>query len=345
MIKTVKRVPLDTLELTADSEGKTSQNPFKNRQLSKALTKSINGKLCYLDSEIHKDYQAAYYCNDFLFQDGKKVVAQYCRKRNCIVCARVKAAKLMSGYAEPILALPDLFLVTLTTPNVKAENLRSEIDYMYKAIRKISDNIRKNYKSHKLKGFRKLEITFNDRTVEFNPHYHIIVSGQVTANLVLDQWLNQFSKADLKGQDIKRIKDGKGLLEVFKYVTKAIVKDTFNAKALDQMYKAIKGVRTYQAMGIKKVKDTDVKPYESTEITHRSERVDVWKWCNKKKDWYTIEGEKFNDSFIDLKTKSIIKLIDKTKLDHEEQTKGKYNEFAVNEWRQKNRSYQEIEWD
>jgi len=318
MCKTVSTYrPLDTLELTSDSKPNKSAILYNSRRNSKAITKAINGKLLYQNSEIHKDYQKAWYCNESLFQDGNKVTANYCKKRSCIVCARIMAARLMKAYAKPLLELNDLHLVTLTTPNVTGDMLDTEIDRMYNAYTKIKDNIRKTYKL-KLKGFRKLEITHNSRTNTFNPHYHILVDGKEAATLIRDLWLNQFSNANVRGQDIKKvrsIKEESALLEVFKYVTKVVIKNSFNAEALDIMYCAIKGRRVYQAMGIKKTQEVKIKTYESQIITHRDERIEVWKWCNDSKDWYTPDhSESFNDSQIDSSVLKTIKVINNAKL-------------------------------
>jgi len=305
-----KRIDLDTLELTADFLVKRPLNLWSQRQKAKSVSTAINGKLCYLNSDIHKDYQKAYYCNEYLFQDGKQITADFCKKRNCIVCSRIKAAKLMAAYAKPLLELGDLYLVTLTAPNVKGADLSIEIQRLYNAFKRVKDNIRKNHKDIQIKGFRKLEVTYSERTKKFNPHYHIILRGKETAEKVRQLWLKQNPSASIGGQDIRPVRSKKALLEVFKYITKAIVKDTFDTKALDQMYTAIKGVRTYQSMGVKKIAETKQEKYESAPIEHRSERIEVWKWCQDKKDWYSPSKEKFNDTYISQETKRIIKIVD-----------------------------------
>lgn len=325
MCRKPKTAFLDTLEITSDSRAKNSSELYQARRKSKAITRAINGKLLYTNSVIHKDYQNAYYCNEYLFQDGSKIIANYCRKRSCLVCSRIYAARLMKAYVKPLLELKNLQLVTLTAPNVPGDQLRSEIDLMYSAYAKIKDNIRKTYKI-KLRGFRKLEITFNHRTKKYNPHYHILVEGKRAANLVRKLWLDQFTKANDDGQDVRPITSVKGLLEVFKYVTKAIVKDTFDPMALDHMYVSIKGLRVYQSMGIKKEVEVKIKKYESTVITHRAERVDVWKWCNEKYDWYTSEGESFNDGDLVKDAKGIITIIEKAKNVHDK-PKEQYQDF------------------
>jgi len=346
MSELAKTSPLDTLELTSDFRVGEAQNLYQARQKSKAISKSINGQLCYLDSDIHKDYQAAYYCNDYLFQEGKKVTARFCRKRNCIVCSRIKAAEYMKSYGVALLDLPELQLVTLTAPNVCAADLDNEIDYLYVAFAKIKDNIRKNYKDLKIVGLRKLEVTYNHITDKYNPHYHIIVSGKEVADTILNLWLKQFKGAKRKGQDVRSIKDKGALIEVFKYVTKAIVKQTFNPIAVDQMYRSIKNRRTIQPMGIKKLKVPKLNTYASNEITHRSERIEVWKWCKNEKDWYSVGGEKFNDTYIDKDANKVIKIIESTKVvKYEKKTRREESYDTRITVDRSNRSCQKVEFD
>ena len=69
---------LDTLELTTDFSIKNNaETTLQLRRNSKAISSAINGKLCYIDSAIHKDYQAAYFCNEYIFQDGNKITSKY----------------------------------------------------------------------------------------------------------------------------------------------------------------------------------------------------------------------------------------------------------------------------
>jgi Replication protein len=317
-----KNSDLDTLELTRDFSPKNNaETTLQLRRNSKAISSSINGKLCYIDSEIHKDYQAAYFCNEYIFQDGNKITAKYCKKRSCLVCSRIMAARLFKAYSIPLLELQDLHMVTLTAPTVQAKDLKKEIAKRYKVITKIRDNFRKTY-GIKLKGFRKLEITYNFRSNEYHPHYHILVEGKETAEMIKDYWLKLIPEAGAKGQKVTKVKDSGALFEVFKYVTKAIVKDTFDTKALDTMYTSLKGVRTYQSFGIKKTQEVKIESYESLTISHKTERIDVWKWCKDKNDWYTAEGEQMNSGDVTNDTKHSIKVITKNetlkKRDHTE---------------------------
>ena len=306
---------LDTLELTVGVSNKieldTTEVLYSKRQRSKAINTSVNGKLLYLNSPLHKAYQKAYYCNAHLIQDGNKVIAHFCKKRSCIICSRVYAAKLMGGYMKPILELEDLHLVTLTDVNVKKGKLNQEVDRFMSNYRLIYQSMTK--RGLKIKGFFKLEQTYNAKDNTFNPHIHMLISGKAHAEEFLDGWMKRNPTANKFGQNIRKVRDEGGLIEVFKYVTKAIISDTFDSRSLDAMYQSIHGRQVYRAIGIKKVQDTELEDIETRIITHRSERLEVWAWCQDKKDWYTSEGESFNDTTLEEDANKIIQIVDKSK--------------------------------
>lgn len=308
----LKKAALDTLELTSDFRQKNeSKKVLENRQNAKAISKSLNGSLCYLDTPIKKDYQSAYYCNDYLFQDGNKITGNFCKKRNCLICSRLQSAKLFKAYAPPLLSMENMYMVTLTAPTVKSEVLKQTIKDRYIAFTKIKDNLRKTH-NIKIKGFRKTEITFNKKRNEYHAHFHIIVQGKNESELLLSSWLNQFKDANIKAQNITLIKDENALLELFKYVTKPITKDHFNAVATDIIFQSIKGIRCFQSFGIKKESETKINDYESLIIEHKSERLDVWKWSKGQNDWYTCEGEPLLDTKVTKKTSKLINIISQT---------------------------------
>lgn len=341
---TLKTKSLDTLELTSDfslkNESKTTLNL---RRKSKALSTAINGQLCYVNSTIHKDYQAAYFCNTYLFQDGNLLTGTYCKKRSCLICSRIMAARLFKSYAKPLLELNDLYLVTLTAPTVPGEQLRTEIAKRYEIVTKIKDSIRKVHKI-KLRGFRKLEIAHNSRTKLFHPHYHLLIESKEAANLVHDYWLKLMPGAKHRAQDVRKVTSSKGLFEVFKYITKAVTKDTFDKYALDEMYVAIKGVRTYQSFGIKKTQEVKIEKYETLIISHKSERIDVWKWCKEFNDWYDSKGEQLNDGMVPKETKDYIKIINKIR-PNEKERKGTQDYQSYGGFNQKERSREKAFYD
>jgi hypothetical protein len=114
--------------------------------------------------------------------------------------------------------LGQLYFVTLTRPNVKARQLKSEIKKMLSGFQKIKDNLRKTYKI-KLQGIRKIEITYNHKTDSYHPHFHFIQDNLHATELMQDLWLQQFSNASIKGQDIRSIdmQDENSFIEIFNY--------------------------------------------------------------------------------------------------------------------------------
>jgi hypothetical protein len=337
-------LPLDTLELTVGVSKKVevpySELKFRSRQKSKAISTAVNGKLCYLGSPLHKSYQAAYYCNDYLFQEGRRVTARFCKKRNCIVCARVYAAKLVAGYSTSLSGLEDLHMVTVTDVNVKADKLADEVTEMLHTYRLIYQSM--NDRKMKIRGFMKLEITHSTRNDNFNPHIHMLISGRENAEEFKKGWLARRSTAHENGQNITKVKNKGALIEVFKYVTKAVISDTFDSRSLDAMYQAIHGRQVYRALGIKKEVETKFEDQEITGIDHRSERMEVWKWCNIKKDWYSPEGESFNNVKIKPAANRMVKLVEKSKNHVIENEEPEYDGPTIHEIFKRSRDRAEI---
>jgi hypothetical protein len=329
---------LDTLETIVPICKINATNILRKRQRSKAISTSVNGKLCYLNSPLHKSYQAAYYCNEHIFQDGKKVTSLFCKRRSCIICSRVYAAKLYAAYSKPLLDLPDLHFVTVTDVNVKADNLSNEIDRMLYNYRLIYKSM--NARGMRIRGFFKLEITHSTRRNDFNPHIHLLISGKENAKEFLKGWLQRNPTAKKSGQNISKVTSENALIEVFKYVTKATIKDTFDARSMDAMYQAISCRQVYRGLGIKKEINTNFDKVQSMIIDHRSERIEVWKWCRNRKDWYTIQGENFNDNEIDLKAQRMIQVVEDSpnhvlNSDHRDKVTTDFN-HSLNKFRGKN---------
>ncbi|MDG3039656.1 protein rep, partial [Roseicyclus marinus] len=93
--------------------------------------------------------------------------------------------------------------LTLTTPNVTSEYLENEIKHYNKAFKKMVE--RKKVKSI-LKGYvRKLEITYNKKRDDYNPHFHVLIA--VNKSYFTDkryyisqkEWLNLWR--DVTGND------------------------------------------------------------------------------------------------------------------------------------------------
>jgi hypothetical protein len=183
----------------------------------------------------------------------------------------------------------------------------------------MNSNFRNNLKNLKktygitLKGIRKFECNYNPKEDTFNPHFHLIAGGTACEILLLKSlWLNQYTSevATAKAQDIRVAKDGSEL-ELFKYMTKMITSNgDMYPKALDSIFKAIKGKRTVQPFGgIKKVSE-DVDGIQKEDVDFITCGDTVWQWSDMHLDWISEYGEVLTNYKADSMT---IELINKIK--------------------------------
>jgi hypothetical protein len=192
--------------------------------------------------------------------------------------------------------LGDLYFITLTRPNVKGRQLKSEIQKLIKAFQKIKDNLRKNYKV-KISGIRKLEVTYNEEMDTYHPHFHFIQSNLVHAELLQELWLNQFDNANNKGQDIRKnnSQDEKSFIELFKYATKETTKEgkQYTGDVLHTIYSALESQRKIQTYGsIKKVKEPKELKDQTNKFDWIDEQQEIWIYDQEQKDWLSSKNEK-----------------------------------------------------
>ena len=281
--------PLDTLaQLATFGKRPLKTNKledFKKRAKAKFISDIITLKLADLQStkKEKQSFYNTYHCSRLLEQKDKTITSRYCNNRWCIVCNRIRAGKLINGYKKPLSELKNPQFVTLTIPNVKADELSSSIDLMYKNITRIRKVLQKN--KTQMKGIRKLEITYNSRRKDYHPHFHLIVESKKVAEEVVNRWLGHYVNAKRIGQDI-RFADANSIVELFKYFTKMFTKEGVNIRSLNVMIKALKGRRVVQPFGIKKYVTEDVEEVQSQvydEIVDNE--FDVWEFVYT--DWYS----------------------------------------------------------
>lgn len=295
-IKPKRGVPLDTLaQLRIDTPD--GRQKFIKRQKAKAITLAQLFPLINLNSRLKKSYWRAYHCNRLIHQEGYKMTTNYCNCRWCTVCNRIRMAKMINGYSLPLLEFTDLYFVTLTTPNVEGYKLSQEIDDMYKSWRAINDNMRKTYGLN-IKGIRKLECTYNPITNTYNPHFHFLIDGKASAQKLIKLWLQRYPSASHKAQDMRKAKDGT-LIELFKYAVKGVHKGKYYPEALDQIYQALEGRRTYQPFGISKNVSEDIDGIKAQEIRFRGYADNQWTWSKEVKDWVNQDGELLTEYIIE----------------------------------------------
>lgn len=278
---------LDTLAQLRKSDLKT----LKKRAKAKFLSNSLVFKLVDVDSELKSSYWNTFHCSKVLAQEGQKITSTYCNNRWCMVCNRIRTAKLINGYYPVLQELNNKQFVTLTIPNCKGEVLQSSIEEMIKNFRRIKDLARK-YKLPII-GIRKLECTWNCHRNDFHPHFHLVIEGEEASRFVVKEWLKRYTGANIKAQDIRPATEN-SLLELFKYFTKLFPSKSkskkgefVTAEALDLMFRAMKGRRVFQPFGIKKVKEIneDIDNLASQIIEDIENDFSYWIWQDDIADW------------------------------------------------------------
>lgn len=195
---------LDTLEITSDFvKEKTHVSQYHKALRKHSTIKKLITIIDVLKSPAQrKKYWQTYHCQRVLLQDGNSFSGSLCRKRWCAHCSRIKTAEMTNGYKQPLLNLGSLYFVTLTRPNVKARQLNSEISKMVKGFQRIKDNLRKNY-DIKLNGIRKIEVTYNENTDTYHPHFHFIQSDYKHATILQELWLFTIYQCEYKSTGYK----------------------------------------------------------------------------------------------------------------------------------------------
>lgn len=268
---------------------KLTKETLQKRAKSKAFTFSYLFDLIDLNSDLKKSYWQTFYCSNAILQQGKTLSSRYCNQRWCLTCNRIRTAKIINGYKKDIESFKDPQFVTLTIPNVKQKELRSSIELMNKSISKINNNLKRRH-DVKLKGLRKYECTYNKKRNDYHPHFHLIIEGKKEAEILMKHWLKQYKNADIKGQDISLANENT-MVELCKYFTKIVSKDNdYNPKALDTMFKAIKGKRTFQPMGIKRDVSEDVDEIEKQEADFIEDDIEIYGWDKNNYDWISANG-------------------------------------------------------
>ena len=265
------------------------------RARAKYFSTPLAINLAKLRTSLEKSYRNTVYCSAILSQENGKIIGSYCGNRWCMVCNRIRTARAIARYFPTVEGWEDKYLVTLTLKNMPAPELPSTLNNMVKAFQAAKLAMRRTDQV-KLVALRKLECTYNFRTAEYHPHFHVVVNGELAARLLVLRWLEQHpDTADSKGQDIRRC-DNDSVREMFKYFTKLVAKTRMvPPAALDVIFQSMKGHRVYQSVGFvitRKVPDESeelMAPVNATEAPVRRSECVTWDWCQRLADWVDFE--------------------------------------------------------
>jgi hypothetical protein len=291
---------LDTFRTSAPSTGpEAALKKLKKRAQSKYVTNVVAFPLAQLRSPLAKAYKLSTNCAGELTEKPGKFTSLYCGCRWCLVCSRIRTARLIVGYLPAIQAMNEKWFLTLSRPNVVGSALEGEIKYYLKEASLIQRHLREKRKLE-YSSLRKIECTYNESVNTYHPHFHFIFDSWEAGNAFLNEWLarNPTAKLD-KGNQLKKAND-KSVVELFKYFTKVVSKSKSTAangtesasyrihlEALDTMFLAMRRVRTFQPCGVIKFVSEEVEPEQSLD-SGRAE-VNHWKWMGQ--DWVNVDTQ------------------------------------------------------
>ena len=257
---------------------------------SKMISLAIADELVMLQSPLKKSYERTQQCASWISVNyDQQVVTKRCKNRWCIQCNRIRTAQQIREWAPVLATISKPKFVTLTVVNCSPINLPSLIQEMYISWCEIKDIMRK--KGVKLVGLRKLEITYNSEAKTYHPHFHIILSNEKHAcSRVVSYWLKKFPTSESWCQNVTDLSKGWDI-ELFKYFTKIVYKIngvfSVDVKVLDHIMRSIKGKRTFQSFGIKKLLECELLQTEG--VAPLSITPNLYKWCRLTNDWIALK--------------------------------------------------------
>lgn len=274
------------------SENQTEQSrdneKWNKRAKAKALTIGILMNLIKeaerTNSFLLPSLWNTWHCANVYLQHDGQIKGTYCKNRWCLVCSRIKMAKMMNEYGSAISQFENPHFLTISTVSVKANELGNEMDRILKWSSQTVRHIRKK-SNLELKGFRKLESTYNDKDDTHHAHVHYLWSTREAAEYTHDKWLIDNPNASYKGQDItpSRMNAEK---ELFKYMAKMITPTgDMNPKALIKTFESVYRRQIIAPIGIKPNKETTM----TEEAT--SNKDEIWVWEQTLLNWSASNGD------------------------------------------------------
>ena len=250
---------------------------FSHDRISPRMLDLMNGCGSYLEFIATAD------------KEKKKLVqAHFCKNRFCPLCSWRKARKDSLMLSIMMQAISEeknyqFIFMTLTTPNVKADKLNEEIDLFNHALSKM---FRRKRVTNAINGYvRKLEITYNKKRDDYNPHFHLILAVPkhyftvkkyyIKQSEWLDIWrdvtgktgINPDGTDEITQLDVRKVKgfqQEKAVQEVAKYSAKDF-EMTESQEVFDTFYHAMKGRQLITFNGVFKEYK---KKYEAGELDH-----------------------------------------------------------------------------
>lgn len=229
-------------------------------------------------------------------QTKKLVASNPCKNRFCPICTYRKARKdalMLSVIMQAISAEEnyEFLFLTLTTPNVPSDELKSEIDRFNNALKKLFKRKKVNAA---IKGYiRKLEITYNQERDDYNPHFHVILAVNksyftdkryyISHQEWLDIWRDVTGLSTITQLHITKVRKGRGkhgedsaINEIAKYSAKDS-EMLLSEEVFDVFYSCMKGRRLLAFNGVFKDYKKRFDNKELEEYFDKDENEYIWK--------------------------------------------------------------------
>ena len=241
------------------------------------------------------------HCGDYLvfLEDETRTkrkldVGFFCGMRLCPGCAWRESVRNAERIAAISGAMADagrvMLMVTLTVPNVPADQLRLTIRHLYRSWNRL---MRRQRYAAWADNIRKLEITYNRARDDYHPHIHAIVyvksgyfKGQayISQQQLLSDWREVTGQPEITQVDVRRCRDrgtSNAVLEVAKYSAKASDYSQ-SEQVLDTMFQALYHTRLLTYAGAVKEQsakydDGQLDQYRRLDTTRYVMRV-VYVW-------------------------------------------------------------------
>jgi len=198
------------------------------------------------------------------FTKKKLQGGNFCENRFCPMCswrqAKKDALKISICMKHIELEHDKTFIfLTLTAPNVSAENLVDEINRYNYAFKKLM--LKKEIKPVNKGYIRKLEITYNDKNNIYHPHFHVVIAvnhsyfksrDYIKQEKWLYLWQEVMDDYTINQVDVRKMKKNEAKKEVSE-IAKYAAKDSdmmINQNVFDNFYNALKGrqILTYNGL-------------------------------------------------------------------------------------------------
>lgn len=284
--------PASGTPVLTDLLNEKDKSTLNKRARAKYFSFSLAKELASCNSSLKDSYFRTLTCCSKLTQTGNKITSQYCGARWCLVCNRIRTAKMINKYEPHLAQMYQPHFVTLTIPNITGDvrELKYCVQQLQKFCRRAFDRLRKQ--GIKFKGFRKIEISFNAEKNSYHPHIHFLVDGYTPgetqeqqlqllytiwqqrkfSNFKFQQLITRLEKKQISLGYIKAELLRQAWLQEFKH-SRPVAQDIRPAKAgtLKELFK-------YSAKIITKSKSgCSIQTYEKKYLTHTGEERTVTK--------------------------------------------------------------------